>query len=107
MVLKLYAASASTCGQRVAIVLNEKGIPFEFNLVDFASGEHKSPEYLKKQPFGQVPYLVRRSCLGRKLLLTIARTMMASFCTKAALSADISRPNTLPRASSSLLPLTI
>ena len=33
-------------------------MPFEFVNIDFMKGEHKSPEYLKKQPFGQVPYIV-------------------------------------------------
>jgi len=62
MVLKLYSAARSTCGQRVAMVLNEKGVPFELNVIDLTKGEHKAPEFVEKQPFGQVPYLVRRSC---------------------------------------------
>jgi len=58
MGLKLYSFPGSACGQRVAVVLNEKGIPFEFKLVDFAAGDIKTPEFLEKQPFGQVPYIV-------------------------------------------------
>jgi glutathione S-transferase len=58
MVLKLFGNVKSTCTCRVAIVLHEKQVPFEFHPVDFAKGEHKSPEYLEKQPFGQVPYIV-------------------------------------------------
>ncbi|EDR07430.1 uncharacterized protein LACBIDRAFT_298606 [Laccaria bicolor S238N-H82] len=57
MVFKLYGASLSTCTKRVAIVLHEKNVPFEFHPIDFATGQHKSPEYLKYQPFGQVPYI--------------------------------------------------
>ncbi|GLB40730.1 putative GST superfamily protein [Lyophyllum shimeji] len=57
MVLKLYGNSGFAASQRVATVLLEKQVPFEFIEVDFANGEHKSPEYLKKQPFGQTPYL--------------------------------------------------
>ncbi|KAK7044188.1 hypothetical protein VNI00_007908 [Paramarasmius palmivorus] len=57
MVLKLYSHPNSTCGLRVATVLYEKQIPYEFYPVDFAKGEHKTPEYLEKQPFGQVPYI--------------------------------------------------
>ncbi|KAF8072245.1 glutathione S-transferase [Lyophyllum atratum] len=57
MVLKLYGASISTCVRRVAAVLLEKQVPFELIAVDFAKGEHKSPEFLEKQPFGQMPYI--------------------------------------------------
>ena len=59
MVLKLYGAVNSTCSKRVAIVLHEKKVPFEFHIIDFKKAENKSPEYLKKQPFGQIPYIVR------------------------------------------------
>ncbi|KAF5327410.1 hypothetical protein D9619_003957 [Psilocybe cf. subviscida] len=57
MVLKLYGYHQSTCTRRAAVVLQEKQVPYEFILVDMAKGEHKDPEYLKNQPFGQVPYL--------------------------------------------------
>jgi len=72
MVLKLFGSAMSTCTRRVGIVLHEKQIPFEFHSIDFAKAEHKSPEYIEKQPFGQVPYLVSlrmlssSSILGRK-----------------------------------------
>ncbi|KAF9544698.1 hypothetical protein CPC08DRAFT_594366, partial [Agrocybe pediades] len=54
MVLKLYGHPISTCTHRVAVVLHEKQVPFSFHLIDMARGEHKSAEYLNKQPFGQV-----------------------------------------------------
>jgi glutathione S-transferase len=57
MVLKLYGSVQSTCTKRVATILKEKQVPFEFFPINFATGEHKTPEYLKKQPFGQVPYI--------------------------------------------------
>lgn len=57
MVLKLHGAAASTCGKRVGFILHEKQIPFELVTVDWASGEHKTPAWLEKQPFGQVPYI--------------------------------------------------
>lgn len=59
MVIKLYGVSQSRATVRAATILVEKDVPFEFISVDFSHKEHKSPEYLKKQPFGQVPYLVR------------------------------------------------
>ncbi|KAG6834048.1 hypothetical protein H0H93_012322 [Arthromyces matolae] len=59
MVLKLYGTGGplSTCTKRVAIVLLEKEVPFEFIAVDLSKGEHKSPAFLENQPFGQVPYI--------------------------------------------------
>ncbi|KAK7444065.1 hypothetical protein VKT23_015463 [Stygiomarasmius scandens] len=55
MALKLYGHPNSTCTKRVATVLHEKKIPHELVTVDYA--KIKEPEYLEKQPFGQVPYL--------------------------------------------------
>lgn len=60
MVVKLYGSSMSTCTRRVAVVLHEKQVPFEFCSIDLMKGEHKTLQYLKKQPFGQVPYFVCR-----------------------------------------------
>ena len=62
MVLKLYGASQSTCTRRVGAVLREKNVPFEFVNIDMMKGEHKAPSFLAKQPFGQVPYIVRTLC---------------------------------------------
>jgi glutathione S-transferase len=39
------------------MALEEKEVPFEVQVVDFAVAEHKSPEYRTKQPFGVIPYL--------------------------------------------------
>ncbi|PFH48301.1 hypothetical protein AMATHDRAFT_65781 [Amanita thiersii Skay4041] len=57
MVLKLYGFSVSTCTRRVGTVLHEKHVPFEFYEIDHTKGEHKSPAFLEKQPFGQAPYI--------------------------------------------------
>jgi len=58
MVIKLYGLHPSSNVLRVALILHEKNVPFEFVRVDMAKGEHKSSDYLEKQPFGQVPYIV-------------------------------------------------
>ena len=58
MVLKLYGAPLSSATMRVAIVLHEKSIPFQLHLVDLSKQEQKAAEYLEKQPFGQIPYIV-------------------------------------------------
>ncbi|KAF8645502.1 hypothetical protein AX16_007787 [Volvariella volvacea WC 439] len=57
MVLVLHGHPRSSCTLRVALVLHEKKVPFEFVPVDLPNGEHKSAAYLEKQPFGQIPYI--------------------------------------------------
>ena len=58
MVLKLYGLHASHFVRLVAAVLIEKEVPFELVKVDLSKGEQKTPEFLAKHPFGQVPYIV-------------------------------------------------
>lgn len=55
-----YAAAGSGM---VAMVLAEKQIPVELIVIDMANTYHKTPEYLAKNPFGQVPMLVRHQWL--------------------------------------------
>ncbi|KAK9049973.1 hypothetical protein SSX86_031058 [Deinandra increscens subsp. villosa] len=55
MVVKVYGPIRAACPQRVMACLFEFGIDFELIDVDLDSGEHKQPEFLQKQPFGQVP----------------------------------------------------
>jgi len=57
MVLKIYGNFVAAV-QRVICVLNEKGVPYESVPISRDKGENKTPEYLEKQPFGQVPYMV-------------------------------------------------
>ena len=60
MVLKLYGFPQSTATCLAALILVEKQVPFEFVTIDITSkAEQKTPEYLEKHPFGQVPYIVR------------------------------------------------
>ncbi|KAF9555127.1 glutathione S-transferase [Agrocybe pediades] len=57
MVLKLYGHPLLVNAHRVIVVLHEKQVPFVFHLIDMPKREHKSVDYLNKQPFGQVPYI--------------------------------------------------
>ncbi|KAF8875523.1 glutathione S-transferase [Infundibulicybe gibba] len=57
MVLKLYGSPRSTCTRRVGTVLYEKKVPFILVPVDMTTGQHKDPDYVKIQPFGQIPYI--------------------------------------------------
>lgn len=55
--MKLYGNPLSTCTRKVLTVLAEKNAKFDFVVLDFMKGEHKSPEHLARQPFGVVPSL--------------------------------------------------
>ena len=60
MVLKVHGFPIFAATQVVIVVLKELGVPYEFVIVNYKDGEHKSPEYLEKMhPFGQIPVLVR------------------------------------------------
>ena len=55
--LNLYYA-AHTCALATHIVLEEVGADYKTTRIDFASGQQRSPEYLKVNPKGRVPALV-------------------------------------------------
>lgn len=55
--MKLFGHPMSTCTRKTMFTLHETATPFDFELVDFAKGEHKQPDHLARQPFGQVPAL--------------------------------------------------
>jgi len=57
MVLKVHGTYRSSWARLVVAILYEKEVPFEFIVVNMPKREHKSPEYLTKQPYGQVPYI--------------------------------------------------
>ncbi|XVE77491.1 hypothetical protein DITRI_Ditri13aG0066900 [Diplodiscus trichospermus] len=55
MVVKVYGPVRAACVQRVLLCLLEKDVEFEIVHVDLDAGEHKAPDFLLRQPFGQVP----------------------------------------------------
>ncbi|CZT52274.1 related to glutathione S-transferase [Rhynchosporium secalis] len=57
MTLTIHGSPYSTCCQRIFTVLAEKGVEANTRTLDFATGEHKHPDFLKLQPFGKVPVL--------------------------------------------------
>ncbi|WOK99908.1 glutathione S-transferase F12 [Canna indica] len=57
MVVKVYGKAQAVCPQRVMHCLVELGVPFELVHIDIDAMEHKLPEFMSKQPFGQVPYI--------------------------------------------------
>uniref|UniRef100_A0A7N0ZRE3 glutathione transferase n=1 Tax=Kalanchoe fedtschenkoi TaxID=63787 RepID=A0A7N0ZRE3_KALFE len=57
MVVKVYGPAYAS-PKRVILCLIEKQIDFETVPLDVLNGEHKSPDYLKLQPFGVVPVTI-------------------------------------------------
>lgn len=56
--LTLYRFRLSGHSHRVELLLSLLGVPVEMAEVELGKGEHKTPEFLAKSPFGQVPVLV-------------------------------------------------
>nr|AKC42390.1 glutathione s-transferase [Lemna minor] len=55
--MKLYGATMSWNVTRCVAALEEAGSEYEIVPINFSTGEHKSPEHLARNPFGQVPAL--------------------------------------------------
>lgn len=53
--IKLFGHPMSTCTRKVLTTLHETNTPFEMNVVEFATGDHKKEPHMARQPFGQVP----------------------------------------------------
>ena len=56
--IKLYGHELSGNTYKARLLLALLGIKYEYLRVDLMKGEHKTPEYLKLNPLGQVPLLV-------------------------------------------------
>ncbi|MGE0735579.1 MAG: glutathione S-transferase family protein [Alphaproteobacteria bacterium] len=63
--IDLYAAPTAN-GLRASIVLEECGVPYKLHPIDLAKGEHKSPDFLGRNPFGQIPVIVDNDGPGGK-----------------------------------------
>jgi len=55
--IKLYDSSLSGNAHKCRLFLSMLGIEYDLVPIDFAKGEHKSPEFTKINPFGQIPAL--------------------------------------------------
>jgi glutathione S-transferase len=56
--ITLYGHEISGNSYKAHLLLSLLNLEYEWVRVDLMKGEHKSPEYLAKNPFGQVPFLV-------------------------------------------------
>ena len=57
MSITLHGFSLSGHSHRVQLALSLMGLPHTVVQVDLKNGAHKSPEFLRRNPFGQVPVL--------------------------------------------------
>lgn len=58
MTLKLYMHPVSTVSRPVSLLIAEKNLPVEQQVIDLMTGEHHKPEYVAVNPSRQVPALV-------------------------------------------------
>lgn len=56
--IRLYGHEISGNSYKVRLMLSLLNLDYQWIKVDLMQGEHKSPEYLAMNPFGQVPLLV-------------------------------------------------
>jgi len=56
--IKLYDFLPCPFGQKVRIILAEKGLSYELIQIDMSQGEQRKPEFLRLNPFGRVPVLI-------------------------------------------------
>lgn len=75
--MKLYMNKLSPNVRRVRLTAAALGLALEEKALDFAKGEHKSPEYLALNPNGAVPTLV-----DGDLVLTESRAIMQYLASK-------------------------
>jgi GST-like protein len=67
--IELYAAVSSN-SQRVAIMLEECGLPYNVHRVDLGKGEQRSDAFLALNPAGAVPVIVDSDAPGGAMTLT-------------------------------------
>lgn len=63
-----------TNGQKITVMLEECGLPYRLHFVDLANGEHRTPEFLARNPAGKVPVLYDPDGPGGAPI-TLAQTM--------------------------------
>lgn len=57
MTIRLYRYALSGHAHRAQLMLSLLGLPFEIVDIDLAKGEQKTPEFLARNAFGQVPVI--------------------------------------------------
>lgn len=55
--IQLYSLNTPN-GVKIGIMLEETGLPYEAHLIDFATDDQKSPEFLSLNPNGKIPAII-------------------------------------------------
>ncbi len=75
--IKLHGHEISGNSYKGRLMLSLLNLDYEWVRVDLMKGEHKTPEYLAKNPFGQVPLLIDAETTiadAQAILVYLART---------------------------------
>ncbi|WP_413578706.1 glutathione S-transferase family protein [Bdellovibrio sp. HCB290] len=59
-----FYTAATPNGHKVAIMLEELGVPYLKHIIDLKSGEQKKPEFLAMNPNGRIPVIVDHTPKG-------------------------------------------
>jgi glutathione S-transferase len=69
--MKIYDSPGAPNPRRVSIFAAEKGIELESVVVDMRAGQHKTPEFIAKNPSGKLPVLELENgtCIGETVAI--------------------------------------
>lgn len=73
--IELHGTSTGNC-IRVAIALEDAGVPYRIIHVDLYGNEHHGAEYLQLNPAGRVPTIIDHSLDGEPLVLTQSNAIL-------------------------------
>ena len=77
--LELHGAQTGNC-LRVAVALEELGLPYTAHQLHLGGGEHKRAEFLALNPDGRVPVLVDRSDPEAPLVIAQSNAILLHLC---------------------------
>lgn len=77
--LELYGAQTGNC-LRVAVALEELGLPYQTHKLDLSRGQHKREPFLALNPDGRVPVLVDRSDPDDPLTIAQSNAILLHLC---------------------------
>ena len=67
--IRLYTCKTAN-GYRASIMLEECGLPYVVDPLDFGKGEHKTPAFLSINPLGRLPAIVDDDAYGGRFALS-------------------------------------
>jgi GSH-dependent disulfide-bond oxidoreductase len=74
--IELFGDATGNC-IRVAVALEEAGLPYRITRIDLGKGQQRSPDYLRLSPLGRVPTIIDdRGPEGERLVLTQSNAIL-------------------------------